>query len=161
MRLPLAETEFAISVYSLGKNLLVFACLILYWKAKFACYSRYPWLPTFVFQSPTIFAFSFSLLSALKKRKVKSLSSIWLFANSWTVAYHAPLSMGFSRQEYWIRLPFPSPEDLPDPGIETGSPTDRSVDALLTEALCLYQLKYIAQLQLVSHYYLLNVYGIS
>ena len=40
----------------------------------------------------------------------------------WAVAYHAPLSMEFSRQEYWSGLPFPSPGDLPDPGIEPGSP---------------------------------------
>ena len=44
------------------------------------------------------------------------------FATQWTVAYHAPLSMGFSRQEYWSGLPFPSSEDLPNPGIEPGSP---------------------------------------
>ena len=42
---------------------------------------------------------------------------------SWTVAHQAPLFMGFSRQEYWSRLPFPSPGDLPDPGIEPGSPS--------------------------------------
>ena len=41
----------------------------------------------------------------------------------WTVAHQSPLSMGFSRQEYWCRLPFPSPGDLPDPGIEPRSPT--------------------------------------
>ena len=40
----------------------------------------------------------------------------------WTVACQAPLSMEFSRQEYWSGLPFPSPGDLPDPGIEPGSP---------------------------------------
>ena len=40
----------------------------------------------------------------------------------WTVACQAPLSMGFSRQEYWSGLPFPSPGDLPNPGIEPGSP---------------------------------------
>ena len=40
-----------------------------------------------------------------------------------TVAYQAPLSMGFSRQEYWSGLPFPSPGDLPNPGIEPRSPT--------------------------------------
>ena len=50
--------------------------------------------------------------------KVKSLSRIRLFATPWTVAYWAPPSMGFSRQRYWSGLPFPSPEDLPDPGIE-------------------------------------------
>ena len=41
----------------------------------------------------------------------------------WTVAHQAPLSMGFSRQEYWGGLLFPSPGDLPDPGIKSGSPT--------------------------------------
>ena len=44
-------------------------------------------------------------------------------ATLWTVACQALLSMGFSRQEYWSGLPFSSPEDLPDPGIEPGSPT--------------------------------------
>ena len=44
-------------------------------------------------------------------------------ATAWTVAYHALLSMRFSRQEYWTGLPFPSPGDLPDPGIEPRSPT--------------------------------------
>ena len=46
---------------------------------------------------------------------VKLLSCVWLFAAPWTVAYQAPPSMGFSRQEYWSGLPFPSPGDLPDP----------------------------------------------
>ena len=44
------------------------------------------------------------------------------FATPWTVVHQAPLSMGFSRQEYWSGLPFPSPGDLPDPGIEPRSP---------------------------------------
>ena len=57
-----------------------------------------------------------------KKRKVKLLSGARLFATPWTVAYQAPPSMGFSRQECWSGLPFPSPGDLPDPGIELGSP---------------------------------------
>ena len=48
------------------------------------------------------------------------------------LAYQASLSMGFSRQEYWSGLPFPSPEDLPDPGIEPGSPALRA-DALTSE----------------------------
>ena len=50
--------------------------------------------------------------------KVKSLSHVRLFVTPWTVAYQAPLSMGFSRQQYWSGLPFPSPGDLPNPGIE-------------------------------------------
>ena len=53
----------------------------------------------------------------------KLLSHVWLFATQWTVAYQALLSMGFSRQEYWSGLPFPSPGDLPDPGIEPRSST--------------------------------------
>ena len=56
------------------------------------------------------------------KVNVKSLSRVQLFAILWTVAHQAPLSMGFSRQEYWSGLPFPSPGDLPDPGIEPMSP---------------------------------------
>ena len=63
---------------------------------------------------------------------MKLLSRVQLFATPWTVAYHAPPSMGFSRQEYWSGLPFPSPEDLPDPGIEPGSPTFQA-DALTSE----------------------------
>ena len=54
---------------------------------------------------------------------VKSLSRVQLFLTPWTLAYQAPLSMGFSRQEYWSGLPFPSPRDLPNPGIKPGSPT--------------------------------------
>ena len=54
--------------------------------------------------------------------KVKSLVHVLLFVTLWTVAYQAPPSMGFSRQEYWLGLPFPSPEDLPDPGIKPRSP---------------------------------------
>ena len=52
------------------------------------------------------------------KVKVKLLSCVRHFATPWTVAYQVPPSMGFSRQEYWSGLPFPSPEDLPSPGIE-------------------------------------------
>ena len=63
------------------------------------------------------------------KVKVKPLSRVRLFATPWMVAYQAPRSMGFSRQEYWSGLPFPSPGDLPNPGIEPRSP------ALQTDAL--------------------------
>ena len=49
------------------------------------------------------------------------------FATSWTITHQAPLSMGFPRQEYWSGLPFPSPGDLPDPGIEPASPADSSL----------------------------------
>ena len=64
--------------------------------------------------------------------KVKLLSRVRLFATPWTVAYRAPPSMGFSRQEYWSGLPFPSPGDLSNPEIEPGSPTLQA-DALPSE----------------------------
>ena len=50
------------------------------------------------------------------------LSRVRLFVILWTLACQAPLSMGFSRQDYWIRLPFPPTEDLPNPGIKPVSP---------------------------------------
>ena len=53
---------------------------------------------------------------------MKLLSRVRLFATPWTVAHQASPSMGFSRQEYWSGLPFPAPRDLPNPGIEPGSP---------------------------------------
>ena len=71
-------------------------------------------------------------LYSCKKVKVKSLSRVRLFATPWTVARQAPLSMGFSRQEYWSGLPFPSLGDLPNPGIEFGSPALQA-DALSSE----------------------------
>ena len=49
---------------------------------------------------------------------VQSLSCVRLFAAPWTVDFQAPLSTEFSRQDYWSGLPFPTPEDLPDLGIE-------------------------------------------
>ena len=64
--------------------------------------------------------------------EVKSLSRVRLFVTPWTVAYQAPPSMGFSRQEYWSGLPFPSPGDLPNPGIKPGSPA-LGADALTSE----------------------------
>ena len=58
----------------------------------------------------------------VKRKKVKSLSRVRFFVTLWTVAHQAPPSMGFSRQEYWSGLPFPSPGDLPDLGMEPESP---------------------------------------
>ena len=61
-----------------------------------------------------------------------SLSRVRLFATMWTVTLQAPLSLGFSRREYWSGLLFSSPEDLPDPGIELRS-SALQVDSLLSE----------------------------
>ena len=57
----------------------------------------------------------------IKKKKRSCFSGVWIFVTLWTIACQAPQSMGFSRQEYWNGLPFPSPEYLPDPGIEPES----------------------------------------
>ena len=64
--------------------------------------------------------------------KVKLLSCVRLFGTPWNVAHQATPSMGFSRQEYWNGLSFPSPEDLPNPGIEPRSPALQT-DALTSE----------------------------
>ena len=72
------------------------------------------------------------LWQKVKKVKVKLLSRVRLFATPWTVAHQTPQSMEFSRQDYWSGLPFPSPADLPNPGIKPGSPTWQA-DALPSE----------------------------
>ena len=62
------------------------------------------------------------LILSYQFSSVQSLSRVQLFGTPWSVAYQAPLSMSFSRQEYWSGLLFPSPGDLPDPGIKRWSP---------------------------------------
>jgi len=65
-------------------------------------------------------------------KKVKSLSRVQLFVTPWIVAYQAPPSMGFSRQECWSGLPFPFPGDIPNSEIKPGSPALQA-DALPSE----------------------------
>ena len=92
------------------------------WRIPFFLKFSSPW-PSVLLHTPAYYFFSFdscsfyvfSSSSLPEKVKVKSLSHVWLFATPWTVAYHAPPSMGFSRQEYWSGLLLPSPEDLPNP----------------------------------------------
>ena len=74
----------------------------------------------------------YSLFYQREREREKSLSHVRLFATPWTIAYHAPLSMGFSKQEYWSGLPIPSPKDLLDPGIKPRSPALQA-DALSSE----------------------------
>ena len=76
--------------------------------------------------------FLFITFLPLKWSEVKSLSHVQLFVIPWTVAHQAPLSIGFSRQEYWSGLPFPSPGDGPNSGLEPGSPAFQA-DALTSE----------------------------
>ena len=65
----------------------------------------------------------------IEKKKLSCFSGVWIFATLWTVACQAPQSMGFSRQEHWNGLPFPSPGDLPDPGTEPESPVAPALQA--------------------------------
>ena len=75
------------------------------------------------------------------------LSRVRLFANLWAVAHQAPLSMGFPRQEYWNGLPFSSPGDLPDPGIELTS----AESPALTAGFFTTSTTWEAQVSLYSH----------
>ena len=69
----------------------------------------------------TLVLFGLSLLSQGLAKSLCVFSRVWLFVTPWTGACQAPLSMEFSRQEYWRGLPFPTPGDLPDPGVEPRS----------------------------------------
>ena len=84
------------------------------------------------FFDPTDIGNLISGSSEKEKVKVNLLSCVRLFATPWTVAYQAPLSMGFSKQEYWSGLPFPSPGDLPNSGIGHRS-SKLQADALPSE----------------------------
>ena len=78
------------------------------------------------------YEFFLNIKVVVLKVKVKSFSRVRLFATPWTVAHQAPPSMGFSRQEYWSGLLFPSLGDLPDPEIEPRSPALQA-DTLTSE----------------------------
>ena len=78
---------------------------------------------------------------------VQLLSRVQLFATPWTGAHQAPPSVEFSRQEYWSGVPFPSPGDLPNPGIEPRSPALQA-DALTSEPVFFHLLL----LLLLSHF---------
>ena len=77
---------------------------------------------SFKYNSYTITFFFFKYIPLSGRSEVKLLSCVRLFVTPLTVACQAPLSLGFSRQKHWSGLPFPSPGDLPNPGIEPGSP---------------------------------------
>ena len=109
-------------------SLLQFFTRYLFIKSSFLAILCKP--TTFPNSFPGLSCFSFFIYLLLSE--VKSLSSVQLFVTLWTVAHQAPPSMGFSRQEYWSGLPFPSSEDLPDPGIKPRSPILQA-DALTSE----------------------------
>ena len=85
-----------------------------------------------------------------ERKTMKSLSHFRLFATPQAPAYQAPVSMGFSRQEYCSGLPFPSPGDLLDPGIEPRSP--------ILQAKMLYHLSHQGRNKIVSYFYF-DIYG--
>ena len=95
----------------------------------------YIFFPTFLyigFPNVSLYKLHKGCIIKNERKKVKSLSRVRLFVTPWTVAYQVPPSMGFSRQEYRSGLPFLSPGDVPDPGIEPGSPAFQA-DALTSE----------------------------
>ena len=107
----------------------------------FAAWTHYGFPETWVGKDHKFVYFSpFLLLNSLLQYshkmviewRVKLLCCVRLFATPWTVAHQAPPSMGFSRQEYWSGLPFPSPGDLPNPGFEPRSPALQA-DTLTSE----------------------------
>ena len=79
-------------------------------------------MPVYLFMVYSVFSLPFKCFFFFLIFVVWYLSSVQLFAIPWTVTHQAPLSMEFSRQEYWSVMPCPSPEDLPDPGVELLSP---------------------------------------
>ena len=80
----------------------------------------------------------------MKYSTVCVLNPFQLLATLWTITCQAPLSLGFSRQEYWSGLPFPLPEDIPDPGVELVSPELQANSILLNHAESLFLLYYIS-----------------
>ena len=71
--------------------------------------------------SKILFTIQLSDLGVDLNAMLSHFSRVWLFVTPWTATCQASLSMGFSRQEYWSGLPYPPPEDLPDPGNEPAS----------------------------------------
>ena len=102
--------------------ILLFSLFIFNWGviALQSCVGFYH-LPTWTFGRYTC-VFSFLNLLFTPVLCAQSLSRVQLFVTPWTTAHQAPLSMGFSRQEYWRGLPCPPPGDLPHPGIKPRSP---------------------------------------
>ena len=119
--LPTFFVDFAFCYQPKVINTFLFIHLIL----TFVLKTQYKGclLYTLLIFSNLVFFFFFKIFWMKTFRKlVKLLSHVWLFSTPCIVAYQVPPSMGFSRQEYWSGLPFPSPGDLSDPGIKPGSP---------------------------------------
>ena len=101
--------------------------------------------------------YSYIYVYRKERKKVKSLSRVLLFATPWTIAYQAAPSMGFSRQEYRSGLPFTSPGDFPDPGIEPRSPTLQA-DTLLSEPSGKFHIYVYMCVYTYIHIYIIRTY---
>ena len=113
--------------------MLYITSLVLIYRTTGVCTSQppLPIPPPLPLPLVTTKLISFSMIFfflSIWKWSVKMLSHVWLFAAPWSVTLQASLSTGFSRQEYWSGLPFSSPRDLLDPGIE---PTTLKSPALI------------------------------
>ena len=86
---------------------------------------------------------------------LSSLSCVWLFVTPWTVARQGLLSTEFSKQKYWSGLPFPSPRDLPDPGIRLGSPAFQA-DSLTSKPPAGSQYSILWQIHVIGFYVVLT-----
>ena len=115
----------------------------------------------FLSQSGLLWLFSNNIFKEVydDEKWKQSFSFVRLFVTLWTVAHQAPLSMEFSRQEYWSGLPCPSPGDLPNIGIEPGFPT-LQVDSLLTEPPgCVFVNAYVILFFLAIYYSFLLIHA--
>ena len=95
------------------------------------CHSLLQWIFLTQGSNPFLFSFFWIKANTIASQSEVAQSCLTL-CDPWTVAHQAPPSMGFSRQEYWSGLPFPSPGDLPNPGIESRFPALQA-DALTSE----------------------------
>ena len=131
--LPLLEyrdaTEFCVLILypaTLPNSLMSSSCFQVAFLECFYVYVHVTYKPWqfyfFLSKLDTFYFFYFSDCCGCVHACTQSLRCVQLFVTLWTVAYQSPLSMGFSRQEYWSGLPCPSPGDLPNPGVEPMSP---------------------------------------
>ena len=118
------EGEMKLCLVALPSRMLWVFCFCLVALQSQMLWLGYPCLARFCEWWFFLFVFDGCLAQGTerkKRKKVKLLSRVRLFSTPWTVPHQAPLSMGFSRQEYWSGLPFTPSGDLPDPGIKPES----------------------------------------
>ena len=121
-----------------------------------ASYQHQPHQPL-LFSDSTPVSYFLSKIRLVRAWMLSRFSCVWIFVTPWTVAHQAPLSMGFSRQEYWRGLPFSSPGDLPAPGIKPGYPALQEDSLHLSHqgspnnTYCTLRVSYASMCLLVRH----------